>query len=803
MSPYETHMAEDINATSILEDMAMLESIGNAHPASRSAGSQGANESADWILSRFESMGLAAEKESLDFRTWDLRSSPSLMLDEDGNASTTGDHTDLASFDCEQWSSATPAEGVIGTVQVLSLPSAASYDELGANPIDTMAWSEINISNKVLVIGKEVRWVPAWQTAFISKLSEERPMAVVFIWWYDWMAPLDAMVHGSVGGGPMGVSGTFFWDLQMPVGGVNFSEGRTLIAADNSSTATVRIESMVSEGQLYNVVASLPGEAEPSKRILVTGHYDSILTNGFCDNAGGVAAVLAIAGTLAQGASSGSFHPRYTLTFVAFTGEELGCVGSLNYIHMHSDQMSSIVAVLNFDCIGAERMVVTRTQPFGGLDLDEVLWTAASDLSVPVLMEDPGGSDQDSFLNPTSTSWVYVHNWDLDIELPSESVMESCGLASEPILYTSIFSGNDFGWIHTAKDSGDFALGSGWLSGARLADQTRVGLLAVLRIGSAEVEDAVPSTPGALTATAGNSFVDLNWTAPAFNGGSPITNYNVYISTTETGTYSLIASPSGLTYTDTGLTNGQTYWYKVSAINAIGEGANCSAVSATPYTVPNAPTGLTAAPGNAQVTLAWIAPTFNGGRTIDYYIAYRNGTDVAHPTIMTATITGLTNGQAYSFTIAAHNLAGIGAQSIAISSTPFTVPNAPTGLTATPSNAQATLTWTDPASDGGAPITSYKLYRSTASDGTYTLVTSPTAPTYADIGLINGQTYWYKVSAVNAVGEGAQSPAVSALVPQPVSSGIDSMMLILMAAVAIGLVLVAVSFVLRKRKSKK
>ena len=136
------------------------------------------------------------------------------------------------------------------------------------------------------------------------------------------------------------------------------------------------------------------------------------------------------------------------------------------------------------------------------------------------------------------------------------------------------------------------------------------------------------------------------------------------------------------------------------------------------------------------------------------------------------------------------------------------VPSVPTGLIATPGNAQVVLAWTAPADNGGSAITNYNVYRSTTETGTYSLIASPTDTTYTDTGLTNGQTYWYKVGAVNVVGEGAQSPAVSVLVPQPVSPASDSTMLILVAVIAIALVLVAVLlvavlFVLRKRKGMK
>ncbi|MEI6796604.1 MAG: fibronectin type III domain-containing protein, partial [Methanomassiliicoccales archaeon] len=146
--------------------------------------------------------------------------------------------------------------------------------------------------------------------------------------------------------------------------------------------------------------------------------------------------------------------------------------------------------------------------------------------------------------------------------------------------------------------------------------------------------------------------------------------YGLYRSTSSSGNYARIASPTALTYTDAGLTNGQNYWYQVSAVNAAGEGANASALSTTPFTLPSAPAGLVATGGNVQIALRWTAPS-NGGSAIDYYVIYQNGSALnLHPTGLTVTITGLNNGVNYSFAVAAHNAAGLGSQSAAISSSP-------------------------------------------------------------------------------------------------------------------------------------
>ena len=86
-----------------------------------------------------------------------------------------------------------------------------------------------------------------------------------------------------------------------------------------------------------------------------------------------------------------------------------------------------------------------------------------------------------------------------------------------------------------------------------------------------------PTAPAGLQATAGNAQVSLAWTA-----SSGATSYHVKRSTTSGGPYTQVAAPTSTSYTDTGLTNGTTYYYVVSALNSAGESANSSQVSATP-----------------------------------------------------------------------------------------------------------------------------------------------------------------------------------------------------------------------------
>jgi predicted phage tail protein len=132
---------------------------------------------------------------------------------------------------------------------------------------------------------------------------------------------------------------------------------------------------------------------------------------------------------------------------------------------------------------------------------------------------------------------------------------------------------------------------------------------------------------------------------------------------------------------------------------------------------------------------------------------------------LTDTITGLTNGTTYYFTVKAVNLTGTSTASNEANAIPATVPGAPTGLTATPAAGQVTLSWTAPGNNGGSAILGYNVYEGTKpgqESGTPVNGAPISGTTDTLTGLTNGQTYYFTVKAVNAIGSSNASNEASA-----------------------------------------
>ncbi len=189
-----------------------------------------------------------------------------------------------------------------------------------------------------------------------------------------------------------------------------------------------------------------------------------------------------------------------------------------------------------------------------------------------------------------------------------------------------------------------------------------------------------PSAPMSLVATAGVGQVSLTWQAATGDLGYPVTNYRVYQGTAP-GVVAFLANAGNvLSHTDTGLTNGVTYYYQVSAVG-LGEGPRSNEAFATPTgtaTAPTAPQNLQATAGVIQVSLTWQAPLSDGGSPITNYKVYRGmaAAPVAKTllasvgTLLTHTDTAVVAGQTYYYQVSAENSIDEGSQSNEAFATP-------------------------------------------------------------------------------------------------------------------------------------
>ncbi|SEB05567.1 endoglucanase Cel9A [Paenibacillus sp. 276b] len=166
-----------------------------------------------------------------------------------------------------------------------------------------------------------------------------------------------------------------------------------------------------------------------------------------------------------------------------------------------------------------------------------------------------------------------------------------------------------------------------------------------------------PVAPSGVQAISGNAQVILSWVA------SPgAESYTVKRAEVNGGPYTSVATDvHGLTYTNTGLTNGKTYYYVVTAVNSAGESPGSAQASATPQAGTSLPGELTLSgtAGNAQSILTWTAATGAVTYKVQRSVVGGAYADVATGLAVLNYIDATAvNGTAYSYRIAAVNASG-------------------------------------------------------------------------------------------------------------------------------------------------
>ena len=295
--------------------------------------------------------------------------------------------------------------------------------------------------------------------------------------------------------------------------------------------------------------------------------------------------------------------------------------------------------------------------------------------------------------------------------------------------------------------------------------------LAGSTVGAGSATAASPTVPTAPTITSaratGSRAITVTFIGPSRDGGSPITSYRAVCASTRgdgiTGAHNGPSSPLIVQ----GLTAGTAYRCTVSARNAVGAGAS-SAASASVVTRPRSPgppRSLSVRPiGTRTVAVSFTKPIDDGGARVSGYRATCTPTHggLAHAAQGAASpinVARLASGETYTCTVAAINNIGTGTPSSP--SSPViprpTAPTAPTLVSAkTAGHRSITIAFTEPADDGGAPITHYRVTCASSDGGASSAHVGASSPVTVN-GLTAKKHYTCTVTASNHVRYGPPS----------------------------------------------
>ena len=303
---------------------------------------------------------------------------------------------------------------------------------------------------------------------------------------------------------------------------------------------------------------------------------------------------------------------------------------------------------------------------------------------------------------------------------------------------------------------------------------------------------ARPGVPTKVSAAAGNGQATVSFGAPKDTGGQPITSYTV----TATNQANPNASPVQVVGKTSpiivkGMVNGVVWTITVAASNTAGLGPATNSSSVViptnhPELTPDPPTNVTAKAAPGQATISYTPPAKdNPNAPVYLYIA--TATDLTDPSkggqtgivdlgagtagSAPITVTGLTNGDLYTFTVISGNTgtnlpdeptqgsAPSAPSAPVMPAAPSRPPGPPTKVSATAGNGEASVSFSAPEDNGGQPITSYTV---TASSG---LQVSGTTSPIVVLGLADRTTYTFTVTATNSVGTGPASVPSNPVVP--------------------------------------
>ncbi|MER7008038.1 fibronectin type III domain-containing protein, partial [Dactylosporangium sp. NPDC000555] len=282
---------------------------------------------------------------------------------------------------------------------------------------------------------------------------------------------------------------------------------------------------------------------------------------------------------------------------------------------------------------------------------------------------------------------------------------------------------------------------------------------------TAPVTPGPADAPTAVTAVAGNGEASVSWTAPAGRGAG-ITRYHV------------VAAPGGASCTTTGtgcvvtgLANGTAYTFTVVADGpgGVSPASQPSAPAIPSAGAPGSPTDVTVEPGTGSATVTWTAPVVTGSGVTGYTVTASPGGETCTTTGTSCTVTGLTDGTPYTFTVVASGPGGTSAPSMPSAAQVTGPPPAPVSVSVTPGDRQLGVQWTPGAI--GAGTTGVTGHTATVTPGGQSCSASGAATHCTITGLANGTPYIVSVVATGPAGTSAPTVATAKVTGPPGKPG--------------------------------
>ena len=469
----------------------------------------------------------------------------------------------------------------------------------------------------------------------------------------------------------------------------------------------------------YNALLYNPPSA-PTVSSVVPGNQQAIITVSTTNNGGG-----AITGYKYAFSSSGPF----TSFAVSPTG---GTTGATTYTMtglLNGTSYSVYVKSTN----GAGDSPATTYGPF-------TLGKTAPQVPVITSVVAGNGSMTVNFTAPYNggdaiTGYKYILN---------NSVDDASAVTIGAVSNSFVISGLTNGTTYTVK----------------MSAVNTMGTSAYSTVSSSVVPKTVPSAPTVTSVTPGNQQVVVEFSVPASNGGSEITQYKYRLN----GGSAVALDGSESPFTISGLTNGTSYTLTMTAVNAAGESdASASSSEFIPSTVPTTPLIQSITASNQSISVGF---TVNNGGSALTSLEYSLN-DASNVSIQTTAsplvIDGLTNGTAYRVQLRVSNANGSTDMSeYSAYATPVTIPTAPSITGIQSGNQFIEVSFSPPLDNGSSAITGYKYALNGGAFAAVGLIQSPYRITN---GIQNGTSYSVQLIATNSVGDSPASTASDSVVP--------------------------------------